>query len=30
VVLAPAAALSSIVIGLNLFADGIREAGQKQ
>ena len=30
VVLAPAAALSSIVIGLNLFADGIREAGQQQ
>ncbi len=29
-VLAPAAALSSIVIALNLFADGIREIGQQR
>jgi len=30
VVLAPAAALSSVVIGLNLVADGIREIGQQR
>ncbi len=29
-VLAPAAALSSVVIGLNLLADGIREIGQQR
>ncbi|MEE8308124.1 MAG: ABC transporter permease [Gammaproteobacteria bacterium] len=30
IVMAPAAALSSIVIGLNMFADGIREVGQQR
>jgi peptide/nickel transport system permease protein len=30
VVLAPAMALSSVVIGLNLLADGLREIGQKR
>jgi peptide/nickel transport system permease protein len=30
IVLAPAIALSSVVIGLNLVADGIREIGQQR
>ena len=30
VVLAPAAALSSVVVALNVFADGMREIGQQQ
>jgi ABC-type dipeptide/oligopeptide/nickel transport system permease subunit len=29
-VLAPAAALSSLVIGLNMFADGMREIEQQR